>query len=243
MRFSPFRLDVENECLWRGEQAVRLTPKAFAVLQHLVRHAGRLVSKKELLAEVWPEIAVGEAVLKVSIGEIRKALGDQAQAPQFIETVHRRGYRFIAPLTIASQSVQDPTFNAQNAEEFSGQRLTSRGKIPQSAIYPPRSMPTLMGREAELAQLQSWLERALRGGRQVVFVIGEAGIGKTTLIEEFLTQAAARHDLCLARGQCFDHYGTGEAYLAGLAALSQAGRDPGGEALIRALRRFAATWL
>src|SRR5262249_21377134 len=128
-------------------------------------------------------------------------------------------------------------------EEFSGQRLTSRGKIPQSAIYPPRSMPTLMGREAELAQLQSWLERALRGGRQVVFVIGEAGIGKTTLIEEFLTQAAARHDLCLARGQCFDHYGTGEAYLPVLEALSQVCRRPGGEALIPALARFAPTWL
>src|SRR5262249_30575746 len=101
----PFRLDTVNECLWRGTQAIALTPKAFAVLCCLVEHPGRLVTKGELLNAVWPEIYVSDAVLKVCVCEIRKALGDQHKTPRFIETLHRRGYRFIAPLT-TTQPVQ-----------------------------------------------------------------------------------------------------------------------------------------
>src|SRR5262249_59037421 len=95
----PCRLDLENECVWRGTQAIPLTPKAFAVLRCLVERAGRLVTKEELFRTVWPEIVVSEAVLKVCVGEIRKALGDKAKTPRFIETLHRRGYRFISPLS------------------------------------------------------------------------------------------------------------------------------------------------
>ena len=79
---------------------VALTPKAFSVLQYLVAHAGQLVTKEALLATVWPEMAVSEAVLKVCLSEIRKALGDVAKTPRFIATLHRRGYRFIAPVRV-----------------------------------------------------------------------------------------------------------------------------------------------
>ena len=97
--FGPFRLDRENECLWRGKQAVALKPKAFAVLRYLVEHPGRLVTKNELLDAVWSDVAVSEGVLKFCIREIRKALGDKPQAPRFIETLHRRGYRFLPAVT------------------------------------------------------------------------------------------------------------------------------------------------
>jgi DNA-binding winged helix-turn-helix (wHTH) protein len=97
--FGPFRLDLADECLWCGEEAVELRPKASAVLRYLVEHAGRLVTKEELLDAVWPETAVVEAVLKVRISELREALQDNPATPQFIETVYRRGYRFIAPLS------------------------------------------------------------------------------------------------------------------------------------------------
>jgi pimeloyl-ACP methyl ester carboxylesterase/DNA-binding winged helix-turn-helix (wHTH) protein len=96
LSFGPFRLDVESGHLYRDHAVVPLTPKAFAVLQYLVRRPGRLIGKQELLDALWPGVFVGDAVLKVAIREIRKGLGDDSQAPRFIETAHRRGYRFIA---------------------------------------------------------------------------------------------------------------------------------------------------
>jgi len=97
--FQPFRLDVTNQCLWRGELRIPLMPKPFAVLQYLVEHAGRLVTQDELLAAIWPETHVQPDVLRRYILEIRRVLGDQAEAPRFIETLTKRGYRFIAEVT------------------------------------------------------------------------------------------------------------------------------------------------
>ena len=96
MNFGPFRLDQVSGQLYRGSAVVPLAPKAFALLQHLASQPGRLFTKEELLQSVWPGVFVGDAVLKVAIRDIRKALGDDAQAPTYIETAHRRGYRFRA---------------------------------------------------------------------------------------------------------------------------------------------------
>src|SRR5262245_5200753 len=97
VQFGPFRLDAENACIWRGSEALHLTPKAFAVLRALLARPGRLVTKDELWQSVWPGIAVSDAALTVCIREIRQRLHDDAKAPRVIETVHRRGYRLIAP--------------------------------------------------------------------------------------------------------------------------------------------------
>jgi pimeloyl-ACP methyl ester carboxylesterase/DNA-binding winged helix-turn-helix (wHTH) protein len=94
--FGPYRLDAADARLWHGRDAVSLTPKAFAVFEFLVRHAGRLVTKQELLDAVWPDVHVGDAALKVCVREIRRALDDDPRSPRYIETAHRRGYRFIA---------------------------------------------------------------------------------------------------------------------------------------------------
>jgi pimeloyl-ACP methyl ester carboxylesterase len=99
LAFGEFRLDPGSGHLYRGDEIVALAPKAFALLQALARQSGRLVSKRELLAEVWPGVFVGEAVLKGAIREVRKALADDSHQPRFVETAHRRGYRFIAPVT------------------------------------------------------------------------------------------------------------------------------------------------
>src|SRR5262249_53359483 len=90
----------DHACLWRGVEALALTPKAFAVLYYLVTHPDRMVPKDELLDAVWPETAVSDAVIRVAIGVLRKALDDTAQTPRFIATVSRRGYRFLAPVTV-----------------------------------------------------------------------------------------------------------------------------------------------
>jgi pimeloyl-ACP methyl ester carboxylesterase len=99
LTFGEFRLDPVSGHLYRDQEIVPLAPKAFALLQFLAGQAGRLVSKQELLAAVWPGVFVGDAVLKSTIRELRKALSDDSHQPRFIETAHRRGYRFVAPLT------------------------------------------------------------------------------------------------------------------------------------------------
>jgi len=107
--FADFRLDPDNACLWRGTQLVALTPKAFDVLHYLVTHPDRLVTKDTLLDTVWPETAVSDAVVRIAIGELRRALGDTAQAPQFTATVPRRGYRFVALVAAYTEAVSCPS--------------------------------------------------------------------------------------------------------------------------------------
>src|SRR5262245_60200531 len=99
--FGPFRLDLADERVWRGQEVCKLTRKAFAVLRYLVEHAGRLVTKEELFKAVWPEVVVGDATLAVCVRELRQILGDTTKPAQYIETVHGRGYRWIAPLSSA----------------------------------------------------------------------------------------------------------------------------------------------
>ncbi len=94
--FPPFRLDSQNQCLWRGAERIAVTPKAFFMLEYLVERAGRLVTHEELLAALWPDSFVQPDVLKSHILDIRHLLGDDAKDPKFIETQPRRGYRFIA---------------------------------------------------------------------------------------------------------------------------------------------------
>src|SRR5687768_4016195 len=100
LSFAEFRLDPVAGHLYRKNERIPLPPKAFALLEFLAGQAGRLVSKQELLGAVWPRVFVGDAVLKGTIRELRKALGDDSHEPRFIETAHRRGYRFIAHVTV-----------------------------------------------------------------------------------------------------------------------------------------------
>src|SRR5882724_5393251 len=98
--FGRFRVDPDHACLWHGAEVIALPPKAFDLLRYCVTHPDRVVTKDELLDAVWPETAVTDAVVRVTIGALRKVLGDTARTPKFIATVSRRGYRFLAPLTV-----------------------------------------------------------------------------------------------------------------------------------------------
>src|ERR1700747_2876755 len=104
--FQSFRLDTANQCLWRGQERVSITPKAYDVLRYFVENPGRLVTPDELLEKLWPETYVNPEVLRKYILDIRKILGDRPDKPEFIETVTKRGYRFIAPVT--DESVAEP---------------------------------------------------------------------------------------------------------------------------------------
>src|SRR5215831_3931815 len=151
LHFSPFRLDPVNACLLRGTKTIHLTPKAFAVLQCLAERHGQLVTKDFLLENVWPGTAVGDAVLKVCVREIRKALGDRVGAPRFVATVHRRGYRFIAGVTDSDPRPERP--GASGSPLGAGPATGSRYRGPAH----------LVGRESALDRLQRGIEAARRG--------------------------------------------------------------------------------
>lgn len=256
--FPPFHLDVLNEQLWHGTEEIFLRRKTFAVLKYLVGHPSQLVTKAHLLEAVWPGIYVSESLPTTCIRELRKALGDEVKTPRFIETVHGRGYRFIALLTT---SAVPPS-----------RKLTIEGQNPSPAANTQHRAPTLVGREAELAQLQHWLDKALSGERQLVFVTGEPGIGKTTVVEAFLSgiehweagngepknqksqgkgqkakiETESRSLIPVphvGRGQCIEHYGSGEAYMPMLEALRRLCKEPSGERLIALLHQHAPIWL
>lgn len=98
--FGPFRLDTAAPLLWREGQPVSLTPKALETLVVLVQRAGRLTSREELIEAVWPDTVVEENNLSVNISMLRKALGDSEEGEKYIETVPRRGYRFVAQVKV-----------------------------------------------------------------------------------------------------------------------------------------------
>ena len=214
--FGPFRLDTVNHCLWRADERAALTPKAFDILRYLVEHADRLVTQDELLEALWPATYVNPEGIRKYILEIRKALGDRPDQPAFIGTFPKRGYQFVAPVT----------------DERNVARL-------DPAAQPPGNM---VGRQDGLARLDDSLQLALSGQRQVVFVTGEAGIGKTTLVDAFQQQAAGRPELRIARGQCIEGFGGIEAYYPMLEAIGALLRTDH-SSLVQTLAKRAPTWL
>ena len=232
LHFGPFALDPSNACLWQGAQSLALWPKDFAVLHYLVTHTERLVTKEELLAAVWPETFVSDGVLKGCIRRIRRVLGDDPRTPRFIQTVHRRGYRCIATLTASNEP--DTALEPPRRRE---------GPPPQLVGLPLPSPALVVGRETAFAHLQDWLQEACGGRRQMVFITGEAGMGKTTLVDAFMARIAAMEGVGIAYGQCVEHYGAGEAYQPVLEALGRWCRTLGGGRIRALLRQHAPTWL
>lgn len=115
--FDKFRLDAANQCLWRGGQRVSMAPRPFAVLRYLVEHPQQLVTHDEMLDALWPETYVLPQVLRTYILELRKLLEDDPARPRFIETVPKRGYRFLAPtVDAANTSTHRPSIVGRASE-------------------------------------------------------------------------------------------------------------------------------
>jgi len=200
--FGDFHLDRRTRRLrCRGSERP-LRAKSSAVLLYLAEHPNRLVTHAELQRAVWPGTAVSPSVLRVSIREIRAALG--AEADRFLTTVPRRGYRFTVESGVAT--------------------------------------PIFVGRDAEQAGLHEALARACGGRRQVVLVAGEAGAGKTALIDQFL-EALRGDGIRCARGQALELHGGGEGCAAILDLLSRLCDEAAGDEVVAALSRRAPGWL
>jgi DNA-binding winged helix-turn-helix (wHTH) protein/predicted ATPase len=225
--FGAFQLDLRDERLWRGPEVVHLPPKPFAVLACLVTQAGQLVTKDALLAAVWPDTIVSEDVITVAMRQLRQVLGDQTRPLRFIETVHGRGYRFLAPVST--------TMPPEQPAPIERSRRSLPSTVSRSELF--------VGRDAELAQLAQWWTTVQQGQRQVGMLVGEPGIGKTALVETFVAQVSATADVWVGHGQCMDHYGAGEAYLPVLEALGRLGRGPEGALLAAGLWQYAPSWL
>jgi len=215
--FGPFRLDPRTG-LARGKRAVRLTPKALSLLSFLAAERGRVVGKEELFRAVWRGAVVGDTALATCVQELRRALRDKAGSPRYIETLHRRGYRFIGEPDAIAPPAELPGFTGADGA-------------------------LIVGRQRELAELDAALDAARAGTRQVALVAGEPGIGKTTLVRAFFSHAAVQAPLRLAWGQSAEHYGTSEAYHPILDALARGCRARDGGALLKALERHAPLWL
>jgi predicted ATPase/DNA-binding winged helix-turn-helix (wHTH) protein len=222
--FDSFCLDLANERLWKGSTAIQIRPKVFTLLDYLLHRPGFLVTKEELIEAIWPGTFVDDSALKVVVRQLRKALGDDPKHPRFIETAHRRGYRFIG-------AIAAPTTPAQTGHP---------ARLPSSlnAGPPPQ---TVVGREEALTRMRTCLDKMLGGERQVLFVTGEAGIGKTALVDAFVQSPVFDGTTRTARGQCLEQYGTSEAYLPFLEAIGRLCRVY--PQIIDVLRTNAPMWL
>jgi len=158
--FKTFRLDTANHLLWRDGDRVSIPPKNFDVLAYLVEHAGQVVTQDEILETLWPETFVNPEVLRKYILEIRKTLGDRPDSPEFIETLPKRGYRFIAPVT-----------NRSLAE---AQAVPTSSPIEPSAIKKKNDNETSTPkREPPLASRRLWRLAAI----PVLLIVVAAAVG------------------------------------------------------------------
>jgi len=176
--FGEYRLDEQERQLLRGTQAVPLPPKLFDLLAELVQNAGHLLRKQDLLDKVWSEVEVEEGSLTRGISSLRRVLGSTADGQDYIQTVSKRGYRFIANVR---QTTDD---------ELDGTRLA--GGIPLPPPLVATDAVDFVGREAELLHMLDVWQRAKSGHHQLLqllLIAGEPGIGKTRLSLEF----ARRH--------------------------------------------------
>ncbi|MCH8889487.1 MAG: AAA family ATPase, partial [Myxococcales bacterium] len=183
-RFDVFELDVGLYRLSRAEEPLAIAPKPFDLLLYLIQHAQRTISKAELIREVWQAEAVSDSSIPTCITAVRRALGDDPDNPRFIQTVRGRGYRFIG--------------NAVSEAE-------TRTDSDRQSVAASRAK-TFVGRQAEMASLSAGLSQTLDGAPQTFLLMGDAGMGKTRMIEEFARHAALRGASVLV-GRCREEEG------------------------------------
>lgn len=219
--FGSFALDVSNQCLWKGSEQIALPPKPFAVLQYLVEHPGRLIAHDELLDALWPETYVQPQVLRTYMLDLRKVLGDDARQPHYIQSVPKRGYRFLAEVSDQVKAIVPP---------------------PARSAATGTQTPGIIGRGAQIEMLHEHLLHAQGSQRQVVFITGDSGIGKTALAEAFSRQLSAASTI-VATGHCVQGFGSHEQYYPVMEALAQLCSGPKGDRACRVLAQRSPTWL
>jgi TolB-like protein len=168
--FGGYRFDVETGRLWSGNREVRLTPKAAAVLNVLVTHAGEPVTKEHLFASVWRDTLVSDDALTPCIQELRRALEDSAKEPRFIETRHRRGYRFVARLSPAAEA------DKPDEQAAADSRLAAIAVLPFVDMSPGRDQDYLCeGLAEELINALTHIDGLRVASRTASFQFSDSG--------------------------------------------------------------------
>jgi DNA-binding winged helix-turn-helix (wHTH) protein len=183
--FDDFELDVERFELRKSGKLVKADSLVLRLLHALVLHAGRLVTKDEIVEHVWQGRAVADNVITVSMARLRKVLGHSRGERELVTTVYGRGYRFVRD-------------------------VTTRAGVPRASTPPPtvhEVAPPLVGRERVLARLHEALAEARAGRGRMCALLGEPGIGKTRLVEE-LERSLLGQDVRVAWGYCPQGGGT-----------------------------------
>jgi len=224
--FGSFRLDTVTQILCNEESCISLTPKAYRLLLYFLHHSGRLISHEELFDRVWDGRIVEDSALRLVIYSLRKILGDESKSPHYIETVSKRGYRFLAVVVIKGRN------QAAKASEI--RQPDHRSKVPV--------LPTGHNYTQELVELHEAYQQASTGERRLVFLHGEHGIGKTALLNTFL--ANVQHsELAVLRARCVQMSCVAEPFLPLLEALERHCRESNGRLIIERLNQIAPTWL
>jgi DNA-binding winged helix-turn-helix (wHTH) protein/tetratricopeptide (TPR) repeat protein len=182
-RFGEHELDAALFELRQGGRRVPVQPKPLALLLYLARHRDRLVTREELVAQLWPDTVVGDDALFHAVKVARGAVGDRGRHQSVIETVRGVGFRFVAPV------IDGPPGLARRPVRR--RRPGRRGEEP----------PPLLGREALLARVLAALDATSRGRGRIVFLSGEPGVGKTRILDA-VGDAARTRGARVARGGC-----------------------------------------
>ncbi len=204
MRFGGYRFDADTGRLWSGTREIHLTPKASAVLTQLVAQAGEPVSKEDLFATVWSGTIVSDDALTSCIQELRRALDDDSKQPRFIETRHRRGYRFVARLSEAPPEAADgadaPRRGNQDPEQEIRFCTTSDGvSLAYSAVGTGPYIVRVLGHfthlevEWEWPDLRRFWEQLAK--RHTVIRYDGRGIGLSDPYAGEFTEEARQRDL------------------------------------------------
>ena len=216
---APFVIDTATSTLLLGDTALPVGRRAVSILTTLVEQGGLPITKDRLIEIAWDGRAIEESNLSVQIAILRKALGRVPGGERWIETLPRRGYRFVGPHGVGLIS---PVLegNSDTSTETSWR----------------------VGRSKELDLLEAMARRSAQGRRQTAFVTGDAGIGKSTLVDMMVGRLASRGARVLT-GHCTERFGTDGGFAPLIDALAAHCRQPQGKDMVEALRAIAPTWL
>jgi len=220
IRFGPYAMDIENAILTKNGDEIPLRHKSFSVLTVLVQNAGQVVSKDQILDQVWEDRFVQEAAIKVCISELRKTLDDKSNNIKHIQTLHGRGYRFQVEVELSDTTLMSETRHSSLV----------------------KSSGSFVGRQAEVKRLEEYLEMSLTGRRQVTLIKGESGIGKSALVDNFLHYITRKKDLLVCKGECIAYFGESEAFLPIIVLLGRLLRGDDSQKFQRQLQFSAPSW-
>ena len=224
--FENFELDTKLYELRRDGQPCRMEPQVFDMLLYIVENRDRVVTKNDLFDHIWKNRVVTDSALTSRLKAVRATLGDGGRDQRLIKTVHGRGFRFVGDVAELGDS------SAQETKLDTG--------IPVEPHPPASSM--LPGRAEHQSELLSSLALAKSGTRQIVFITGDAGLGKTTLLRSFIAALAQDESVYVAHGQCLEHHGSGEAYMPILEAIARLCGEENTPAIAEIMSQRAPTW-